>query len=37
MLKSPVSPRQARAVHAKVRKLADDEVVTEVIRLATGT
>jgi len=37
MLMSPVSPRRARAVHAKIRKLADDEVVTEVDRLVTGT
>jgi hypothetical protein len=37
MLMSPVAPTQARAVHTKIRKLADDEVVTEVHRLAAGT
>jgi len=37
MLMSPVAPRRARAVYAKVTKLADDEVVTEVHCLAAST
>jgi hypothetical protein len=37
MLISPVAPRRAHAVRAEIKTLADDEVVTEVHRLAAGT
>jgi hypothetical protein len=37
MLKSPTLPRQARAVHATVESLVDDEVAAEPLRRTAGT